>query len=109
MLDVSGTSLGDRGVAVLAASPHLACIHALGLSNNGVGHLGARALAQGIVSPVGLDLSENPIDDAGALELAAAPRVDRMMVLTLSGKPIAREVRQALTPRAATTSTRVIF
>lgn len=66
-LDLSGNSVGDEGITVLARSPLLGRLRLLDLTNNRVGDPGALALA---ASPHAaglgwLDLSKNPIGPAG--------------------------------------------
>ncbi len=67
-LDLSfNTELGDAGVRVLAACPHLAKLTALRLTNCGIGDEGVRALAGAahLTRVEALDLDANPIGDPG--------------------------------------------
>ena len=104
--------IGDRGVAALAASPHLGNVIRLNLINAGIGDKGAASLAQAaslsscamlalsgndigdaglsalaesaVLAPVErLYLARNPISDVGIMALAASPHVGKMRELGL--------------------------
>ena len=66
-LDLSHNTIGDKGVAALAASPLLGRLRLLDLTGNRVGDAGALALASSPhAAGLGwLDLTKNPIDAAG--------------------------------------------
>jgi uncharacterized protein (TIGR02996 family) len=79
--------INDRGAEILAASPHLARLTVLDLSEGQLGPAGARALAS---SPAlrqlnSLRLYANEIGPQGAAALAASPYLARLTCLNLGG------------------------
>jgi uncharacterized protein (TIGR02996 family) len=100
-LDLSGNAeLGDAGARVLTGPPHLANLTVLRLAGCGVGNDGARALARcpHLMNRLEtLDLTANPIDDAGLrafLETGPQWRALRQLLIPRIG--IADRLRQAL-------------
>ena len=63
-LDLSGNGIGDLGAEALAASPALAALVELHLRDNRIGESGAQALAEAphLKRLAVLDLRANPID-----------------------------------------------
>jgi len=80
--DMSGLRLGDLGARATTgalATPHHPCIGELSLANNGIGDLGACAIAALLKANCTirrLSLRDNTIGDAGAYKLAAALAVN---------------------------------
>ncbi len=80
-------SFGCAGVVALCASPLANTLNVLDLQNTGIANRGVRALAR---SPLlarlhgpGLNLSMNPIGDAGAKALAACEHLERFSELVM--------------------------
>ncbi len=79
--------LGDDGLAALAASPLAGRLTVLELQNTGIGDRGVIAVAESsllerVVGP-GLNLSMNPVADAGAAALARCPYLEPFTELIL--------------------------
>jgi hemoglobin-like flavoprotein/Ran GTPase-activating protein (RanGAP) involved in mRNA processing and transport len=84
-LTLSDDALGDAGIAALLGSPHLSGIRELTLSQNGITASGATLLADAPPQLECLDLSHNPLGDAGAEAAAAALARLRVTRLALTG------------------------
>ena len=85
-LDLAGNRLGDAGAQALSAQTGFRHVRTLSLARNRLTALGLTALlAEGsaVASLWGLDLSGNPLGDAGALALAGSPRASMLQVLNL--------------------------
>jgi uncharacterized protein (TIGR02996 family) len=97
-LDLSHNDIGDEGVEVLAASPHLKRTASLALSNIGTGTAGAVALAASplLTRLTSLDLRGNQIGSTGAAALAASPHLSGLTSLGLGLNGIGVEGALAL-------------
>jgi hypothetical protein len=90
--------IGDDGAMALAASPGLASVAVLRLSECGIGPAGARALAE---SPYlkglrYLELSGNRVGEEGALDLASSPHLRNLSLLGLASPPLSAAAVEAL-------------
>ncbi|MEZ4248464.1 MAG: globin domain-containing protein [Polyangiales bacterium] len=84
-LMVSDDQLGDAGVAALLGSPHLGGLRALAIAQNEVTASGATLFASAPPQLESLDLSLNPLGDAGAEAAAEALRRLRIETLRVAG------------------------
>jgi uncharacterized protein (TIGR02996 family) len=96
-LDEAGR-LGDEGVQVLCASPHLGRLHELGLPAAGMRQDGMQALAR---SPLlgrltRLSVPNNLVSNAGVAALAASPLAAGLVALDLSSNDVGLPGAQAL-------------
>ncbi len=91
----------DAGARALAASPALAGMVWLDLSQSQVGDGGARALAESshLGRLASLVLRDNHIGEDGALALADSPHLTRLRRLDLSGNRVGDGAQQALRDR----------
>ena len=87
VLELQNTGIGDRGVAAMANSPLLDRLHGpgLNLSMNPIGDAGAQALAAcpDLEPFTELLLRDCRVSDAGATVLAASPNVGNLVYLDL--------------------------
>jgi hypothetical protein len=79
----------DKGAVALAASPNLARLRRLSLSNHRIRDAGARALANSphLAGLTWLDLRQNFIGPEGVQALVASPYLTRLAYLGLSDNP----------------------
>jgi uncharacterized protein (TIGR02996 family) len=84
-LVLEGMSVGDGGMARLAARPELARCDVLWLKSNGITGHGAQVLAScpTLARLAGLDLSDNHLGDEGAIALADSPHLTGLRELRL--------------------------
>ena len=126
VLDLSNNGLGNTGATVLgAAAPP---VHRLAVEANKIGPAGVGPLVDGFRAASEIDLSGNPLGDAGvatvaagvgegikvlelygtragdagAIALALSPGLAGVEVLHLGGNPIGHRARRALTERFGT-------
>jgi uncharacterized protein (TIGR02996 family) len=85
LLDLESNGIGDVGAEAIAASPHLAHLTMLNLWNNGIGDAGAEAIAASphLAHLTTLDLWNNDIGTIGAEAIAAAPYLKNLTTLNL--------------------------
>jgi uncharacterized protein (TIGR02996 family) len=102
-LDLYGASVDGDPIRPLMDSPHLAGLTTLGLgAHDDLGDVGAAALSDPecrLTSLRRLHLSYCAIGDAGARALVAAPHLAGLEYLNMTGNPIGRSGRKALTAR----------
>jgi uncharacterized protein (TIGR02996 family) len=99
-LDVAENDLGNAGVQSLARSPHLRELVSLRLARNNITDAGVHPLAAADLTGLrDLDLSYNPLGDAGALSLSLSPHLDGLRCLSLAGTHIGKAGRDALRER----------
>lgn len=92
--------IGCDGIVALVSSPLAERLNVLEIQNAGVGDRGIAALAESplldrLIGP-GLNLSMNPISDAGAAALAVSPRLEPFTELILRDCRIADRGAKAL-------------
>lgn len=84
VLHLPGNGIGDAGARALAESPHFPALVALGLESNRIDADGTAALARSLhLRLLRLDLSSNPIGDAGGRALADSALPSRLQSLRL--------------------------
>jgi uncharacterized protein (TIGR02996 family) len=86
-LDLSDTQLTNLGVAQLLGAPDLTALHTLRLAGNRIGGRGVAVLANcpRLANLRVLDLRRNRLGDAGAVALAESPYLTRLSRLEVSG------------------------
>jgi uncharacterized protein (TIGR02996 family) len=98
-LYLNGNPVGDDGAEALAASPHLSALEFLQLNHSGVGDRGVMALARSehltLLQTLYLG-GGNPITDAGALAVASAAGLPRLVELHLWESQIGEAGARAL-------------
>jgi hypothetical protein len=96
-LDLSRNSVGDGGVSALAAGSSLGSLTSLYLGGNGIGPVGAQALAEGgLRSLTHLYLDGNGLGDEGVRALAAGSGLRSLRQLDLGGTGVTDEGARAL-------------
>jgi carbon storage regulator CsrA len=92
-LDLSDNGLGDDAAVVLASSARLGSLSTLVLRQNRIGDAGAAALARSphLAALTALDLAGNQIGTPGARALAASRHLTKLARLDLSGNPVGEE------------------
>jgi hypothetical protein len=97
-LDISRTGIGDKGLAVIASSPHLKTLESLWASEIGAGDEGARVLANSATLRLHgfLDLQGNQIGPDGVAALASSDVVRDVLYLRLYYNPIGNAGARAI-------------
>jgi uncharacterized protein (TIGR02996 family) len=84
-LEVSNCGIGPSGMEGLVSGGHFRCPYSLELGTNKIGTAGLRALlaAPGLEDLSVIELDENDLDDAAIIDLAASPRVTGLLFMDL--------------------------
>jgi hypothetical protein len=111
-LTLARTRLGDAGARALAGATAFRGLRTLSLAETGLTSAGVVALlAEGsaVDGLWGLDLTGNPVGDAGAAAVAASPRARYLQVLNLERTGLTEAGARALAESAQLGSLQVLY